>query len=151
RARTSTSREPAVCPTYSNVAGTDCGSIVTTETAGACMPACGCEFACWQPARNAAATAARSAPAADKDTAFPIMAFSFLRIVWFSAASGAHRGLRAVLAVLSRELLDQAVDAVVAHDFGEGVAIRRCEARARDLDVEHLPAPGGLLHLVVDR
>src|SRR2546430_1196628 len=41
RARTSTSREPAVCPTYSNVTGSARGATVTTVTSGRGLPAPG--------------------------------------------------------------------------------------------------------------
>ena len=37
RARTSTSREPAVCPTYSNATGSDLGSTVTALTSAGGM------------------------------------------------------------------------------------------------------------------
>src|SRR2546429_7318736 len=62
-----------------------------------------------------------------------------------------RRAPRVVLAILARERIDQALDAVVADFFGESVAIGGREARAADLDVVHFPSRGGLLHLVVDR
>src|SRR6266513_2233172 len=66
RARTSTSREPAVWPTYSKVAGTDCGCTVTIATSGARMPACGCELAGSQPERMGTTNATANAEAAAK-------------------------------------------------------------------------------------
>ena len=38
RARTSTSREPAVCPAYSKLSGKVCGVTLTTFTSGGGMP-----------------------------------------------------------------------------------------------------------------
>src|SRR5437899_10001353 len=66
RARTSTSREPAVCPTYSNVTGSACGATMTTVTSGGGMPAPGPPL--WPPLSGAPfeglqAASARARPA----------------------------------------------------------------------------------------
>src|ERR1700757_2223237 len=76
RARTSTSREPAVCPTYSKAAGTDCGCTVTTATSGAGMPACGCELAGSQPVRTGTRNAPDNAAAATKWMFLSFMSYS---------------------------------------------------------------------------
>src|SRR3954471_2502938 len=44
RARTSTSREPAVCPGYSNTTGSDCCCTVVTDTSGGGKPMPGPPF-----------------------------------------------------------------------------------------------------------
>ena len=41
RAQTSTSREPTVCPTYSQLTGSACASAATTVTSGAGIPPMG--------------------------------------------------------------------------------------------------------------
>src|SRR6266571_3169500 len=153
RARTSTSREPAVWPTYSNVAGTDCGCTVTTATSGGGMPACGCELAGSQPERSDAAAAIDSAEAAATWRFLTFISYSLLSVrvgvkPVFLRVDG--RGPRVVLVILPRERLDQALDAVVADFLGEDVAISGGEACAADLDVVHLPSRGGFLHLVID-
>src|SRR5207249_10923043 len=61
-----------------------------------------------------------------------------------------RRAPRVVLAILARERIDQALDAVVADFFGESVAVGGREARTADLDVVHLPSRRRLLHLVID-
>src|SRR5207245_11694014 len=70
--------------------------------------------------------------------------------VWPVSLSVDGRGPRVVLAILVRERIDQAPDAAVADFLGKGVAGSGGEARAADLDVVHLPARGGPLHLVID-
>src|SRR2546430_1194717 len=60
RARTSTSREPAVCPTYSNVTGSACGATVTTVTSGGGMPAPGPPL--WPPLSGAPFEGLQAAP-----------------------------------------------------------------------------------------
>src|SRR5882672_11172163 len=55
-----------------------------------------------------------------------------------------------VLAVLPREEIDQALDAMVADFLGESVSISSRKAHAADLDVVDLPSRRGLLHVVVD-
>src|SRR6266571_2950996 len=153
RARTSTSREPAVWPTYSNVAGTDCGCTVTTATSGGGMPACGCELAGSQPERSDAAAAIDSAEAAATWKFLTFISYSLLSVrvgvkPVFLSVDG--RGPRVVLAILVQQRIDQALDAVVADFLGEDVAVSGGEARAADLDVVHLPSRGGFLHLVID-
>src|SRR6266571_7051862 len=151
RARTSTSREPAVWPTYSKVAGTDCGCTVTTATSGGRMPACGCELAGSHPERSAAAAATDSAAAAAK---WESLIFMILLPFSWSGCKPAlgidRRAPRVVLAILARERIDQALDAVVADLLGESVAVGGREARTADLDVVHLPSRRRLLHLVID-
>src|SRR5256885_433680 len=151
RARTSTSREPAVWPTYSKVAGTDCGCTVTTATSGARMPACGCELAGSQPERSAATAATDSAAAAAKRESLIFMIL--LPFSWGGCEPALgidRRAPRVVLAILARERIDQALDAVVADFFAESVAVGGREARTADLDVVHLPSRRRLLHLVID-
>src|SRR5207247_10353629 len=66
RARTSTSLEPAVCPTYSNVTGSACGATVTTVTSGGGMPAPGpplCPPLSDAPSEGLHAARARARPA----------------------------------------------------------------------------------------
>src|SRR5258705_9381393 len=151
RARTSTSREPAVWPMYSNVAGTDCGCTVTTATSGGGMPPCGCEFAGSQPERSEATAAIDNAEAA-ATYEFPIfISYSLLSVgvgvePVFSSVDG--RAPRVVLVVLARQRIDQALYAVVADFFGEDVAESCGEARAADLDVVHLPSRTGFLLLL---
>src|SRR5258708_21818471 len=80
RARTSTSREPVVWPTYSKVAGTDCGCTVTTATSGGRMPACGCELAGSQPERSGTRNAADKAEAAANWKFLTFMSCSLLSV-----------------------------------------------------------------------
>src|SRR5712691_6779693 len=90
RARTSTSREPAVWPTYSKVAGTDCGCTVTTATSGGRMPACGCELAGSQPERSGTTNATDNAEAAAKWVFLTFMSYSLLSVwVVLRACAGA--------------------------------------------------------------
>src|SRR5713101_6121846 len=80
RARTSTSREPAVWPTYSKVAGTDCGCTVTTATSGGRMPACGCELAGSQPERSGTTNTTDNAEAVAKWKFPSFMSYSLLSV-----------------------------------------------------------------------
>src|SRR6266851_10262522 len=75
RARTSTSREPAIWPTYSKLAGTDCACTATTATSGGTRP-CGCDAACSQPLSSDEATAMEAAAAAGKENFLIFMVFS---------------------------------------------------------------------------
>src|SRR5256885_6032278 len=75
RARTSTSREPAIWPTYSNVAGTDCACTATTATSGGTCP-CGCDAACSQPLSSAETIVIDAAAAACKENSLIFMVFS---------------------------------------------------------------------------
>src|SRR6266487_2222533 len=74
RARTSTSREPAIWPTYSKAAGTDCACTATTATSGGTRP-CGCDAACSQPLSKAETIAIDAAAAAGKENSLIFMVF----------------------------------------------------------------------------
>src|SRR5438128_6697484 len=75
RARTSTSREPAIWPTYSKLAGTDCACTATTATSGGMCP-CGCDAACSQPLSKAETIAMEAAAAAGKENFLIFIVFS---------------------------------------------------------------------------
>src|SRR5882762_10792138 len=159
RARTSTSREPAVCPTYSNVAGSACGATVTAVTSGGGMPAPGPPL--WPPLSgapfeglHAASASARPARKLARKTRSVIGSGGLLRrkrrgILLAESSLHRHRLERA--AVLARQQADQPVDAVVAHLLGESAAVGGGQADSSDPDIEDLPRRAGLLQVVLDR
>src|SRR5713226_7422272 len=133
RARTSTSREPAAWPTYSNVAGSACGATVTTVTSGGGMPAPGPPL--WPPLSGAPfeglhAASARARPARKlaRKTRAVIGSGGLLR--------HERRAILHCAAVLAREQADQPLDAVVAHLLGESTAVGGDEADSGDPDIE---------------
>src|SRR5881396_1981431 len=156
RARTSTSREPAVCPTYSNVTGSACGATVTTVTSGGGMPAPGPPL--WPPLSGAPfeglhAASARARPARKlaRKTRSVIGSGGLLRRKRRAILSSLHRHRLHGGAVLARKQADQPVDAVVAHLLGESAAVGGGQADSSDPDIEDLPRRAGPLQVVFDR
>src|SRR2546427_9005250 len=156
RARTSTSREPAVCPTYSNVTGSACGATMTTVTSGGGMPAPGPPL--WPPLSGAPfeglhAASARARPARKlaRKTRSVIGSGGLLRRKRRAILSSLHRHRLHGGAVLARKQADQSVDAVVAHLLGESAAVGGGQADSSDPDIEDFPRRAGPLQVVFDR